>query len=138
MYFTYKGVTLVRALSSLSSSLLIGFVFALVSVTGARLPESLFSLSLRIRPSLEEVQTSVRRIGGQSAEEPTVSQSRAKTSDLTDARLFITHLALQSLDGKQQRTLDEQRIGWRNAMNRSVGGSFAREVYAIIRSAFRQ
>ena len=138
-----------KALSPLSSSLLIGFVFALVSACSSPGRDSPESLSQLVpsgwKPSLEEVQTSVQdelEARAQKSQQY-LNRTSQNLSDLTDARLFITYILLmQSLDGKQQRTLFDEQKNWlakRDELAQSAvvsqEGSLAPIEYA---SAFRQ
>lgn len=141
-----KSFLVRKALSPLSSPLLICFVFALVSACASPGRDSAESLSQLVpsgwKPSLEEVQTSIQdelETRAQKSQQY-LNRTSQNLSDLTDARLFITYILLmQSLDGKEQKTLFDEQKNWlakRDELARpavvSKGGSLARIEYASV------
>jgi uncharacterized protein YecT (DUF1311 family) len=139
----------VKALSLSILPLLICFVLAPLSACSksgrgsAQSPAQL--VPSEWKPSLEQVQTSIRDELETEAQQSQqyLNRTSQKLSDLTDAQLFITYILLmQSLDGKEQKTLFDTQKNWlakRDELAQSgvvsKGGSLAPLEYA---SAFRQ
>jgi uncharacterized protein YecT (DUF1311 family) len=138
-----------KALPLLFSSLLICFVFVLVSACSSPWRNPFESPSQLVpsewTPSLDQVQTYIQDELETKAQKTQqyLNRTNQNLSDLADAQLFITYILLmQSLDRKNQKTFFDEQKDWlakRDDLARSEvvskGGSLAPLEYA---SAFRQ